>query len=76
MMKNNIYITDITLQIATNYLQSQFDVKSWWPQAQPRLAEHEFLLMKGSAGALTVWCDRWLDKSQCRKLEMIIKQAR
>ncbi len=76
-MKNNsrVRVTDDSLQVACKYLQKQFEIKSWWPREQPRLAEREFLLMKGSAGALNLWCERWLDAGQCRKLENIIKQS-
>jgi hypothetical protein len=74
MKRNNIKITDNSLHVACDYLQRQFDTRSWWPREQPRLAEQEFLLMKGSAGALNVWCERWLDRGQCKKLESVIKR--
>ena len=67
-------INDADLQIASNYLQKQFDTRSWWPRAQPGLAQQEFKLMNGSAGALNVWCERWLHLDQCRKLENEIRR--
>ncbi len=70
-----INITENSLNEACDYLQRQFKMRSWWPRAQPRLAEQEFLLMKGSAGALNVWCERWLDFRQCRKLEQILRKS-
>jgi hypothetical protein len=62
-------ITDTNLPFACDYLQKQLETRSWWPRAQPRLAKQEFNLMRGSAGALNVWCERWLNSSQLRKLE-------
>ena len=67
-------INDSELQSACNYLQKQFDTRSWWPREQPGLAHREFKLMNGSAGALNVWCERWLHLDQCRKLEQVIRR--
>jgi len=67
-------ITDSELQVACEYLQKQFDRRSWWPREQPGLAQREFKLMSGSAGALNVWCERWLHLDQCRKLEQAIRR--
>ena len=64
-----IYITDDNLQPACDYIQSQFNAHSWWPKAQPNKARREFTLMNQSSGALDVWCERWLDRGQLRKLE-------
>ncbi|MCF6203628.1 MAG: hypothetical protein L3J59_08160 [Methylococcaceae bacterium] len=68
-------VTESNLQQASDYLQKQFNLKSWWPKAQPGLAKREFLLMNGSAIALNVWCERWLDAGQYRKLDKAIKRA-
>ncbi len=73
MAKTKIIIHDDNLQQACFYLQKQFDARSWWPRAQPRLSNHEFDLMNGSAGALNVWCERWLDLGQLHKLERALK---
>jgi hypothetical protein len=62
-------ISDAQLPTATDYVQQQFDAHSWWPQEQPEQAKHEFKLMNGSATALGLWCEKWLDAGQCRKLE-------
>lgn len=68
-MKNaNKLISDSNLQIASDYILQQFDRHSWWPKAQPGLAKQEFNLMHGSSEALNVWCTRWLDSGQLRKL--------
>ena len=68
-------ITDNNLQMACDYLKKQFAAKSWWPKANPGLAKQEFLLMNGSPVALNIWCERWLDAGQCRKLNKAIKQS-
>ncbi|MEQ1638636.1 MAG: hypothetical protein ABL903_18380 [Methylococcales bacterium] len=57
---------------AQNYIQRQFDTRSWWPKEQPELAKHEFNLMQHDATALNVWCEKWLDAGQCKKLEKSI----
>lgn len=62
------------LHFARNYLNEQFSIKSWWPKAQPGLAKQEFLLMQGSTIALNIWCEKWLDYGQYRKLEKAIKK--
>jgi hypothetical protein len=67
-------ITEINHEIACDYLQKQFDTRSWWPKAQPKQAEEEFKLMNGSCRALNVWCERWLDLGQIRKLEKEIRK--
>ncbi len=61
-------ITDENRQSACDYIQSQFDAHSWWPKAQPGKAKQEFNLMNQSAAALNVWCERWLDQGQLKKL--------
>ncbi|MFW5443166.1 MAG: hypothetical protein ACKE51_02515 [Methylococcaceae bacterium] len=66
-------ITDSNLERACKYLQNRLDIRSWWPKAQPGQAKNEFKLMSGSAGALNVWCERWLDLGQLKKLEREIK---
>jgi hypothetical protein len=73
-MKTATKITETNLQHACDYLQKQFDARSWWPRAQPGLAKQEFKLMHNSPGALNVWCERWLDSSQLRKLERKIQK--
>jgi hypothetical protein len=75
MKKLTKKITDTNLQLACNYLEKQFDTRSWWPRAQPGLAKQEFKLMHDSPGALNVWCERWLDPSQLRKLERKIQRT-
>jgi hypothetical protein len=60
------------LERAQNYIQRQFDTRSWWPKEQPEQARHEFNLMQHDVTALNVWCEKWLDASQCRKLEKSI----
>lgn len=62
-------ITDSNLTMACEYLQKRLDTRSWWPKAQPGQAQKEFKLMNGSAGALNIWCERWLDLGQLKKLE-------
>lgn len=61
------------LQAACNYIQRQMDAHSWWPKEAPGEAREQFELMRGTAHALNVWCDRWLDEGQCKKLEESIK---
>lgn len=67
-------ITETNHEIACDYLQKQFDTRSWWPKAQPGQAKQEFEQMNGSCGALNVWCERWLDLGQIRKLEREIRK--
>jgi len=67
-------ITETNLELVCDYLEKQFDTRSWWPRAQPRKAKQEFRLMSGSSGALNVWCERWLDLGQVRKLEREIRK--
>jgi hypothetical protein len=75
MKITNMSITESNLQLSCDYLQKQFELRWWWPKAQPGLAKREFLLMNGSAIALNVWCERWLDAGQCRKLDKAVKRA-
>jgi len=70
MTSRNINITEDELSKACDYIAKQFVVHSWWPCEQPSDAKREFDLMKGSATALNVWCERWLDAGQCKKIEM------
>lgn len=68
-------VTNANINFACDYLQKQFDTRSWWPRAQPGLAKREFQLMNNSPEALTVWCYRWLDLGQIRKLERKIMKG-
>ncbi len=72
---NNKYnkVTDANLDLSCQYIETQFAVRSWWPKAQPAIAEREFELMRGSAIALNIWCERWLDLGQVRKLGKAVK---
>jgi hypothetical protein len=65
-------INPADLNAAQHYIQSQFDSRSWWPKEQPEQARHEFNLMQHDAAALSIWCDKWLDEGQCKKLERAI----
>ncbi|NOT84096.1 MAG: hypothetical protein HOP02_04780 [Methylococcaceae bacterium] len=65
-------INPTDLSAAQQYIQRQFDTRSWWPKEQPDLAQQEFHQMQADAAALDVWCERWLDAGQCRKLEKSI----
>jgi hypothetical protein len=73
MNSKKINLTDSDLSKARNYITKQFEAHSWWPTEQPGKAKQEFDLMKGSATALNVWCERWLDDGQCKKLEREIR---
>jgi hypothetical protein len=64
-----IDLTEADLPKACNYIAKQFAAHSWWPTEQPGEAKREFELMKDSVTALNVWCERWLDEGQCRKME-------
>lgn len=66
-------INPTDLERAQSYINRQFETRSWWPKEQPEQAKHEFKLMQNDAAALGVWCDKWLDAGQCRKLEQSIK---
>lgn len=69
MNSKKINLTEADLSKARNYIAGQFAAHSWWPAEQPGVAKREFDLMKGSATALNVWCERWLDEGQCKKME-------
>jgi hypothetical protein len=69
MTSKKIDLTEADLPKACNYIAAQFAAHSWWPKEQPGEAKREFELMKDSATALNVWCERWLDEGQCRKME-------
>ena len=69
MNSKKIDLTESDLSKACNYIAKQFAAHSWWPDEQPGEAKREFDLMKGSATALNVWCERWLDAGQCKKME-------
>jgi hypothetical protein len=69
MTSKKIDLTEADLPKACNYIAEQFAAHSWWPTEQPGEAKREFELMKGSVTALNVWCERWLDEGQCRKME-------
>jgi len=73
MNSKKIDLTESDLPKARNYIVEQFAAHSWWPSEQPGKAKQEFDLMKGSATALNVWCERWLDDGQCKKLEKEIR---
>jgi hypothetical protein len=73
MASKNISITESELSQAREYIAGQFAAHSWWPTAQPGEAMREFELMKGSAVALNVWCEKWLDAGQCQKLEKALR---
>jgi len=69
MNSKRIDLTEADLSKACDYIAKQFAAHSWWPTEQPGEAKREFDLMKGSATALNVWCERWLDAGQCKKME-------
>ncbi|GEM_PF-424114 len=73
MNSKKIVITESDLPKACNYIAKQFAAHSWWPSEQPGEAKREFDLMKDSATALNVWCERWLDAGQCKKMEKEIR---
>lgn len=60
------------LNKAQAYISTQFATRSWWPKAPPEQAKHEFNLMQHDPAALTIWCDKWLDTAQRRKLHQKI----
>lgn len=69
MNSKKIGLTETNVSKARNYIAKQFAAHSWWPTEQPGRAKQEFDLMKGSATALNVWCERWLDAAQCKDVE-------
>jgi hypothetical protein len=73
MTSKKIHITDAELSRARDYIAGQFIAHGWWPREQPGEAKREFELMKGSAGSLNVWCERWLDAGQAKKLEKSLR---
>jgi hypothetical protein len=73
MTSKNVNITEAELSRARDYIDSQFSAHSWWPTEQPGEARREFDLMKGSAAGLNVWCERWMDAGQCKKLEKALR---
>ncbi len=73
MTSKNINITEAELSKACDYIAQQFAAHSWWPKEQPGEAKREFDLMKSSVTALNVWCERWLDAGQCKKLEKALR---
>ena len=73
MNSKNIKVTETELSKACDYIAKQFAAYSWWPCEQPGEAKREFDLMKNSATALNVWCERWLDTWQCQKLEKTLR---
>lgn len=73
MNAKKINLKEADLPKACNYILKQFEAHSWWPTEQPGKAKREFELMKGSAIALNVWCERWLDDGQCKKLEKEVR---
>ena len=73
MSSRKISIKESELSQACDYIRSQFAAHSWWPCEQPGEAKREFNLMQGSATALNVWCEKWLNVQQCQKLEKSIQ---
>ncbi len=68
-----MHITDSELEAACRYIRDQMELHSWWPKAAPADAKREFDLMCGTAMSLNIWCDRWLDEGQCKKLENAVR---
>ena len=68
-----MHLTEHEVEAACNYIERQMDSHSWWPKEQPGEAKREYELMKGSALALNEWCGRWLDESQCKKMEKAVR---
>ena len=68
-----MHLSDSEVDAAYHYIRRHMEMHSWWPTAQPGEAQCEFELMKDSAVALNVWCERWLDERQCRLLEKSVK---
>lgn len=68
-----MHLTENELEAACSYIERQMDTRSWWPKEQPGEAQREYELMKDTALALNVWCDRWLDEGQCKKLEKAVR---
>jgi hypothetical protein len=64
-----MHLTDSEVDAACHYIRSQMETHSWWPKEAPGEAKREFELMCGTALSLNVWCERWLDAGQCKKLE-------
>lgn len=60
------------LAVACSYIEKQFAAHSWWPKEQPGQAQHEYALMRHDPAALGVWCEKWLDTAQRRKLQAAI----
>ena len=73
MNLKKIDIKETELSNACDHISKQFAAHSWWPCEQPGEAKREFNLMKGSATALNVWCERWLDAQQYQKLKNSIR---
>jgi hypothetical protein len=73
MNSKNRVITEAELSKACDYIAKQFAAHGWWPREQPDEAKREFDLMKGSATALNLWCERWLDAGQGKKLEKALR---
>lgn len=69
MNSNKIAVKETELPAACDHISKQFAAHSWWPCEQPGEAKREFKLMNGSATALNVWCEKWLNVEQCQKLE-------
>jgi len=73
MTSTNLNLTESELTKACLYIGNQFTAHSWWPCEQPDAAKREFELMKSSATALNVWCERWLDTGQRQKLKKALE---
>jgi len=68
-----MHLKDSEVDPACHYIRRHLDTYSWWPKEQPGEARREFELMNGTALSLNVWCDRWLDAGQYRKLEKSVR---
>lgn len=73
MNAQQLKVTEAELSRACDFIARQFAAHSWWPGEQPGEAKREFALMKGSAASLNLWCERWLDAGQRRKLEKALR---
>lgn len=68
-----MHLTDSELDAARRYIRGQMEIYSWWPKGAPGEAKREFELMCGTATSLNIWCDRWLDEGQLKKLEKSVR---
>lgn len=68
-----MHLTDPEVDAACHYIRRNMETHSWWPKEQPVEAQREFELMCGTALSLNVWCERWLDERQSKKLEKSVR---